>query len=141
MDLRSIIYWMEQNDGLLLKSAFGTNPLVMKKFFDTVGITCDLYTDITTLESKKVNGGVYIICQWNDQNAIMKGAHYYAVECHNGKLYSYNGYHDCYDKGELDTQTGYFKQDYTQGGVNTFSELMNQNSTIGSLICGMALHK
>ena len=126
MDLRSIIYWMEQNDGLLLKSAFGTNPLVMKHFFDIMGISCDLYTDITTFESKKVSGGIYIICQWNDKDNIFDGAHYYAVECQSGTLRSFNGYHD-------------------HSGTNTFAEQLcwtdrNGKNYTGGLICGMYLH-
>jgi hypothetical protein len=117
---------MEQNDGLLLKSAFGTNPLVMKHFFDIMGISCDLYTDITTFESKKVSGGIYIICQWNDKDNIFDGAHYYAVECQSGTLRSFNGYHD-------------------HSGTNTFAEQLcwtdrNGKNYTGGLICGMYLH-
>ena len=140
MDLRSIIYWMEQNDGLLLKSAFGTNPMVMKQFLDLMGIPCDLYTDLSAFEAKKANGNIYIVCQWNNKDTIMDAAHFYAVECYNGKLYSFNGYHDC-RSATTDPNTNYYTRDYGRGGTNTFSELMNHGSKIGSLICGFVLHK
>ena len=140
MDLRSIVYWMEQNDGLLLKNAFGTNPLVIKRFLDIIGISCDLYTDLSDFESKKVNDDVYIVCQWNNKDNIMEGAHFYAVEYYNGKLYSYNGYHDCISK-DKDPYTQNYTRDYSRGGANTFSELMNHDSKNGSLICGLVLHK
>ena len=131
---------MEQNDGLLLKNAFGTNPLVIKRFLDIIGISCDLYTDLSDFESKKVNDDVYIVCQWNNKDNIMEGAHFYAVEYYNGKLYSYNGYHDCISK-DKDPYTQNYTRDYSRGGANTFSELMNHDSKNGSLICGLVLHK
>ena len=134
MDLRSIIYWMEQNDGLLLKSAFGTNPYVMKRFLDLMGFSCDMYTNLAELESKKANGKRYIICQWNNKDTIFDGAHFYAVECYNGKLYSFNGYHDCQSR-YVDSQTGNYTRDYNRGGANTFADLMLSSKT-GSLICG-----
>ena len=134
MDLRSIIYWMEQNDGLLLKSAFGTNPYVMKRFLDLMGFSCDMYTNLAELESKKANGKRYIICQWNNKDTIFDGAHFYAVECYNGKLYSFNGYHDCRSR-YVDSQTGNYTRDYNRGGANTFADLMLSSKT-GSLICG-----
>ena len=139
MDLRSIIYWMEQNDGLLLKSAFGTNPFVMKRFLELMGISCDIYTDLSTFESKKEDGKFYIICQWNNKDDILDGAHFYAVECHNGKLYSYNGYHDC--TLSINSTTGFYQKNYSTTNPNTFSSLMNYYSTTGAFICGLVLNK
>ena len=90
MDMRSIIYWFEQNDGFVLNGVFGLNPYAIKSFYDNIMVPYTLYTDLSELENAKIQNGKYIVCQWNDITNITKGAHFYAIEERNGQLIPYN---------------------------------------------------
>ena len=91
IDMRSIIYWFEQNKGFVLNAVFGVNPNIIQKFFDSININAQGFSDLTQLENARTISGLYIVCQWNNATDITKGAHFYAVEERNGQLIPYNG--------------------------------------------------
>ena len=91
IDMRSIIYWFEQNKGFVLNAVFGVNPNIIQNFFDSININAQGFSDLTQLENARTISGLYIVCQWNNATDITKGAHFYAVEERNGQLIPYNG--------------------------------------------------
>ena len=92
MDMRSIIYWFEQNSGFVLNGIFGVNPNVIQTFYDNMNIPAKGFSEVGALENSRTGTtGYYIICQWNDANSITYGAHFYAVSDNGTKLTAYNG--------------------------------------------------
>ena len=91
IDMRSIIYWFEQNKGFVLNAVFGVNPNVIQSFFDSIGVNAQGFSNLTLLEGARTNAGLYIVCQWNNDTDITQGAHFYAVEDSAGMLIPYNG--------------------------------------------------
>ena len=91
VDLPAIIYWYEQNSGIVLGGEFGINPYKIPEFLDTINLKCTLYDKIDELEnSKNIANGVYIVCQWNNTADITIGAHFYMVENTGSGLIAYN---------------------------------------------------
>ena len=92
MDMRSIIYWFEQNSGFVLNGILGVNPNVIQTFYDNMNIPAKGFSEVGALENSRTGTtGYYIICQWNDANSITYGAHFYAVSDNGTKLTAYNG--------------------------------------------------
>ena len=114
VDLPAIIYWYEQNSGIVLGGEFGINPYKIPDFLDTINLECTLYDKIDELEnSKNITNGVYIVLQWNDAADITEGAHFYMVENTSSGLTAYN---------YSSTNSVYTK--------STFAELINTGSFI-----------
>ena len=108
MDIRSIIYWFEQNKGFILNGIFGVNPNVIQTFYDNLNIPAIGFSDIESLESSRTGStGYYIICQWNNAELITFGAHFYAVRDNGIKLNAYNG---------------------PSGQFDNFSQMLSQNN-------------
>ena len=66
IDMRSIIYWFEQNKGFVLNAVFGVNPNIIQNFFDSINVKAQGFSDLTQLENARTTSGLYIVCQWND---------------------------------------------------------------------------
>ena len=92
IDMRSIIYWFEQNNGFILNGNLGVNPNAIQNFFDSVNISATGFSDLSALENSRTeNTGYYIVCHWNDADSITEGAHFYAVKDNGTMLRAYNG--------------------------------------------------
>lgn len=91
IDMRSIIYWFEQNKGFVLNAVFGVNPNIIQNFFNSINVNANGFSDLTLLEGTRTNSGLYIVCQWNNATDIAQGAHFYAVKESAGQLIPYNG--------------------------------------------------
>ena len=126
MDMRSIIYWFEQNDGFVLNGVFGLNPYAIKSFYDNIMVPYTLYTDLSELENAKAQNGKYIVCQWNDITNITKGAHFYAIEERNGQLIPYNA---AYNYSALANNGNLYR-------YNNFASVISyRTDRTGGLIC------
>lgn len=49
IDIRSVIYWFEQNKGFVLNGIFGVNPNVIQTFYDNLNIPATGFSDIASL--------------------------------------------------------------------------------------------
>lgn len=91
MDMRSIIYWLERNNGFILNGNLGVNPNVIQKFYDYLNIPAKGFSDLSELESSRSGLGYYIVQQWISCTDISDGAHYYAVKDDGTTFTTYNG--------------------------------------------------
>lgn len=118
MPLPAIIYWFEQNNGLMATGAFGTNPYKFKDFFDICGIQNKRYDDLTTLTAEWDGYGTYILTVWGNNEDVTGMIHTYAVFSNEYKLIPYNHKNFSYNE-ELKK-------------FNTFEEVIGA----GDFICG-----
>ena len=117
VNLSSIVYWYEQNSGLVLGGKFGINPHKISEFIMMLNLEYEKYETLEELEkSTSIADGVYIISQWNNSNNVAAGAHNYMV---------------------INTSSGLLAYNNTPDNKNTFHELLNG----GTLICAYRIYK
>lgn len=89
VDLPSIIYWYEQNAGIILGSEFGVNPNSIPEYLDMIDLEAEVFDSLEDLEKyARTPNAVFIICRWNHQT--VGSAHYFLVETTREGLVSYN---------------------------------------------------
>ena len=68
-DIRDIAHYFE-NDGQMLKGAFGTNPYSIKRYFVGEGYEVKVFEGEKITEEKLPKADAYIISFWNSDNVI-----------------------------------------------------------------------